>query len=178
MIYLAYVEYARYLLPPHRELSPQEKHKHHQGLYKLNLKRCVQHETIPGHKEAMCCSKNMYFINQDTRAPGVVIWVLDHHLPGVELGLGTGATHDVVVQSGLLLVTTNECPFMYQIHFHIYRRPQASFRSGSPTRSGSLHSVCCKIRPVRNRSRKFDNISSLFPAQDPQYPLQSLHASD
>ena len=106
MIYLAYVEYARYLLPPHRELSPQEKHKHHQGLYKLNLKRCVQHETIPGHKEAMCCSKNMYFINQDTRTPGVVIWVLDHHLPGVELGLGTGATHDVVVQSGLLLVTT------------------------------------------------------------------------
>jgi hypothetical protein len=54
----------------------------------------------------MGSSKNMYLINEDPRAPGIMIRILDHDLPGVELSLGTGATHDSVVQIGLPCVVT------------------------------------------------------------------------
>ena len=68
----------------------------------------------PGHKKAMCRSKDMDFINKNPRAPGIVVGILDQHLPRVELGLGAGAAHNVVVQFGLIQDTVKICYEMYQ----------------------------------------------------------------
>ena len=54
----------------------------------------------------MSSSKNMYLINEDPRAPGIMIRILDHDLPGIELSLGAGATHNVVVHRRLSMLTT------------------------------------------------------------------------
>ena len=108
----------------------------------------------------MGSSKNMYLINEDPRAPGIMIRILDHDLPGVELSLGTGATHNIVVQLGLSMVTAKKVILGQESLIILgYRRPQASLRRGSPTRSGSLHLACFSILTITNSVTNFDNIS-------------------
>ena len=126
-----------FLLPPHNEQSRQVIQEHPQGLYYGYYGTLLIYmQNQPGHQESMSCCKDMYLIYQNPWAPCMMVRVLDQDLPRVKLCLGTWATHNVLVQLNIVLLTRRE-DFSSWKTFRNLPTPQASLSSGNHNKSWS-----------------------------------------